>query len=74
MKKNILTTEKTLKIFIDGVNIKEEEKKNLINNIPLMNEKAREDLYRTLKEIYILDSVEKESILKIEKFQKRHNN
>ncbi len=74
MKNNILTTEKTLKMFIDGVNISKDEKERIIKNLPLMNEKARKKLYQTLKEIYIFDAEEKDAILKIEKFQKRYNN
>ncbi len=74
MKNNILTTEKTLKIFIDGVNISQEEKEKLVKNLPSMNDKAKKDLYQTLKEIYILDAEEKSATLKMDKFQQRHNN
>jgi len=66
-----LITDKTLKSFINLVNIPKEYKETLLGKLPSLDFDERKALFETLVRIYLFDREEKEVLEEINKFYKK---
>ena len=66
-----IITDKTLKSFINLVNIPKEYKDTLLNKLPSLDFDERRALFETLVRIYLFDREEKEVLKEIDKFYKK---
>ena len=68
MSIEFLLHNKSLIKFVQSLGISKDRKELLISKIPEMNLEQREELLKTLTEIYRLDVEEKEAIERIRKY------
>ncbi len=66
-----LITDKTLKSFINLVNIPKEYKETLLGKLPSLDFDERRALFGTLLRIYLFDREEKKVLEEINKFYKK---
>ncbi len=66
-----IITDKTLKSFINLVNIPKEYKDTLLSKLPSLDFDERRALFETLVRIYLFDREEKEVLKEIDKFYKK---
>ncbi len=64
---NKLLTDETLEGFIEIVGIGKDQKSQLLLKLPEMDEEERTNLFNLLKNIYLLDLEEKESIERVKR-------
>jgi hypothetical protein len=64
---NRLLADETLKGFIEIIGLNQGQKSSLLEKLPQMDEEERRDLFNLLKDIYLLDLEEKESIERIKR-------
>ena len=64
---NKLLTDETLEGFIEIVGIGKDQKSQLLLKLPEMDEEERKNLFNLLKNIYLLDLEEKESIERVKR-------
>lgn len=70
---NPLLTEENLKTFIENLNIAQEQKNFLLDQLPSLGEKERMDLLNSLAEVSVLDEEKKQAIEKIKNNWKNLN-
>ena len=63
-----LLNNNTLKDFIEAVNINQEKKDFLISKLPEMDREERQNLFKALAQIRLLDLEEKEVLERIKQF------
>lgn len=62
---NPFLTDENLKAFIQTLNIAEEQKKFLFDEVSKLNEQERMDLINTLKDVYALNEEKNQAVQKI---------
>jgi len=63
-----LICDEAIKILLDSVNMKEEDKEYFIDSLPDLDEAGRESLYDMLKRIYAREVMEQKATADISKY------